>query len=117
MPIWTDDQCSIIDKTNSSAVYETKILDKWMFYWIFDSLKKEKPAFSNGSVEVLIGVTYRRGDGFRWRDGTAPNDLSFLKFNPIDNLDDEDNLVENYCLRFSIIVGKRIKYEINILAS
>lgn len=57
-------------------------------------------------MEVLIGITYRRGDGFRWMDGSVPNDLSFLKFNPIDNLDDEDNLMENYCFQFSIIVGK-----------
>ncbi|KAM3721842.1 putative regulator of chromatin subfamily A 1A [Dirofilaria immitis] len=76
---------------------------------IFDNLQKEEPAFSNGSIEVLIGVSYRRGDGFRWMDNTAPDDLNFLKFNPIDNLDDEDNLTEYHCLRFSIIVNKNAK--------
>ncbi|EFO20976.2 hypothetical protein LOAG_07513 [Loa loa] len=92
--------------TTNSFIYETKIRDQETFYKIFDKLQKENAAFSNGSIEVFIGVTYRRGDGFRWTDGTAPNDLSFLKFNPIDNLDDDDNIIENYCLRFSIIVGK-----------
>lgn len=62
--------------------------------------------FADGTREVLIGVTYRRGDGFRWFDGSAPNDLSFLKYNPIDNLDDEDGKSDHYCLRFTIRAGK-----------
>uniref|UniRef100_A0A0R3RNI8 MATH domain-containing protein n=1 Tax=Elaeophora elaphi TaxID=1147741 RepID=A0A0R3RNI8_9BILA len=95
----------VADETNPS-IHEAKIPDQWSFYWIFDTLQKVKPEFSTGRAEVLIGLTYRRGDGFRWMDGSAPNDLSFLKFNPIDNLDDEDNLVGNYCLRFSIVVDE-----------
>ncbi|VDO13729.1 unnamed protein product [Brugia timori] len=97
-----------MDKTNH-FIHEAKILDQRQFYSIFDTLQKEKPAFSNGSMEVLISITYRRGDGFRWRDDTVPYDLSFLKFNPIDNLNDDDNLIENYCFHFSIIVDKNSK--------
>ncbi|OZC06764.1 hypothetical protein X798_06227, partial [Onchocerca flexuosa] len=102
MTTWTADQCLAMNKTNPFN-HGAKIFDPRTFYRIFDNLQRE-PAFTNGSMEVLMGVTYRRGDGFRWMDNTVPNDLSFLKFNPIDNLDDEDNLTENYCLRFSIIV-------------
>ncbi|MCP9264174.1 hypothetical protein DINM_022187 [Dirofilaria immitis] len=96
MPFW-------IDPTFHPYLNTTEIHCHRFVIWT------QEPAFSNGSIEVLIGVSYRRGDGFRWMDNTAPDDLNFLKFNPIDNLDDEDNLTEYHCLRFSIIVNKNAK--------
>ncbi|VDN19108.1 unnamed protein product [Gongylonema pulchrum] len=105
LPVVQEDRCLAFDGIEH-ALHDAMIPNREAFYKIFEVLQNEKKDFADGKAEVLIGVTYRRGDGFRLFDGSAPNDLSFLKFNPIDNLDDEDNQTIHYCLRFTIKVGK-----------